>query len=89
MFVHILYFCRTRHWDEFPNGRWGASESPAFGELKDYYLFYLKSKSSKEELLGMWGETLDCEQDVWDVFERYLTGELNDSKKKVTKVRKK
>lgn len=32
---------RTQHWDEFPNGRWGSSESPAFGELKDYYLFYL------------------------------------------------
>ena len=23
-------------------GRWGKSDSPAFGELKDYYLFYLK-----------------------------------------------
>ena len=22
-------------------GRWGKSDSPAFGELKDYYLFYL------------------------------------------------
>ena len=36
------YIHRTRHWDEFPNGRWGKSDSPAFGELKDYYLFYLK-----------------------------------------------
>ena len=26
------YIYRTRHWDEFPNGRWGNSSSPAFGE---------------------------------------------------------
>ena len=29
------YIYRTRHWDEFPNGRWGNSASPAFGELKE------------------------------------------------------
>ncbi|XP_037772828.1 methylenetetrahydrofolate reductase-like [Penaeus monodon] len=80
------YVYRTQHWDEFPNGRWGASESPAFGELKDYYLFYLKSKSSKEELLSVWGETLESEQDVWDVFHAYLTGGLNKAGQKVTKV---
>ena len=47
----LVCWSRTRHWDEFPNGRWGNSASPAFGELKDYYLFYLASKSPKEELL--------------------------------------
>ena len=36
------YVYRTQTWNEFPNGRWGSSHSPAFGELKDYYLFYLK-----------------------------------------------
>lgn len=25
------YFQRTIKWDEFPNGRWGDSKSPAFG----------------------------------------------------------
>uniref|UniRef100_A0A4W3HD41 Methylenetetrahydrofolate reductase (NADPH) n=1 Tax=Callorhinchus milii TaxID=7868 RepID=A0A4W3HD41_CALMI len=39
------YIYRTQDWDEFPNGRWGNSSSPAFGELNDYYLFYLKSNS--------------------------------------------
>ena len=29
---------RTSHWDEYPNGRWGDSRSPAFGELTDYHL---------------------------------------------------
>ncbi|XP_042229331.1 methylenetetrahydrofolate reductase-like [Homarus americanus] len=80
------YVYRTQHWDEFPNGRWGSSESPAFGELKDYYLFYLKSKSSKEQLLAMWGESLESEQDVWDVFHAYLTGSFNKTGQKVTKV---
>ncbi|KAK7085065.1 hypothetical protein SK128_003544 [Halocaridina rubra] len=80
------YVYRTQHWDEFPNGRWGSSESPAFGELKDYYLFYLKSKSSKEQLLAMWGETLESEQDVWDVFHAYLTNTKNKAGQKVTKV---
>jgi hypothetical protein len=32
------YMSRTLHWDEFPNGRWGDSRSPAFGELTNYHL---------------------------------------------------
>lgn len=34
----------------------------------------------------MWGETLESEQDVWDVFHAYLTGALNKAGRKVTKV---
>ncbi|KAK2495497.1 hypothetical protein MC885_020270 [Smutsia gigantea] len=71
------YIYRTQEWDEFPNGRWGNSSSPAFGELKDYYLFYLKSKSPREELLKMWGEELTSEESVFDVFAHYLSGEPN------------
>lgn len=55
----------------------GNSSSPAFGELKDYYLFYLKSKSPREELLKMWGEELTSEKSVFEVFEHYLSGEPN------------
>jgi len=79
------YIHRTRHWDEFPNGRWGASDSPAFGELKDYYLFYLASQSPKTDLLNMWGQTLSSEEDVWSVFERYITGEKNEAGVKINK----
>lgn len=32
------YLQRTATWDEFPNGRWGDSRSPAFGELTDYHV---------------------------------------------------
>lgn len=35
----------------------------------------------------MWGERLESEQDVWDVFHAYLTGSCNPKTgKKVTKV---
>ncbi|MBW0493679.1 hypothetical protein O181_033394 [Austropuccinia psidii MF-1] len=30
------YLLRTESWDEFPNGRWGDSRSPAYGELDGY-----------------------------------------------------
>ena len=43
------YVYRTRHWDEFPNGRWGNAASPAFGELKDHHLFYLASRTTQED----------------------------------------
>uniref|UniRef100_A0A3B4BGP2 Methylenetetrahydrofolate reductase (NADPH) n=1 Tax=Periophthalmus magnuspinnatus TaxID=409849 RepID=A0A3B4BGP2_9GOBI len=66
------YIYRTQDWDEFPNGRWGNSSSPAFGELNDYYLFYLKSKSSRDALLQMWGEELHNEQSVFEVFTNYI-----------------
>ncbi|XP_020829402.1 methylenetetrahydrofolate reductase (NADPH) isoform X2 [Phascolarctos cinereus] len=78
------YIYRTQAWDEFPNGRWGNSSSPAFGELKDYYLFCLKSKSPREELLKMWGEELTSEESVFQVFTYYLSGEPNQSGHKVT-----
>uniref|UniRef100_A0AAV2M1P8 Methylenetetrahydrofolate reductase (NADPH) n=1 Tax=Knipowitschia caucasica TaxID=637954 RepID=A0AAV2M1P8_KNICA len=66
------YIYRTQDWDEFPNGRWGNSSSPAFGELNDYYLFYLKSKSSKAALLQMWGAELHSEKSVFEVFTSYI-----------------
>lgn len=78
------YIYRTQEWDDFPNGRWGNSSSPAFGELKDYYLFYLKSKSPREELLKMWGEELTGEESVFEVFTCYITGEPNKNGHRVT-----
>ncbi|KAG8434770.1 hypothetical protein GDO86_012933 [Hymenochirus boettgeri] len=78
------YIHRTQEWDEFPNGRWGNSSSPAFGELKEYYLFYLKSKSPREDLLKMWGEELNSEESVFEVFTNYISGEPNSNNNKVT-----
>jgi len=31
----------------------------------------------------MWGERINTEEDVWDVFTRYLTGEPNENGVKV------
>ena len=78
------YVYRTSEWEEFPNGRWGNSSAASFRDLTDYYLFYLKSKSCTEDLLKMWGHELDCEQDVFDVFKRYITGETNGAGFKVS-----
>ena len=50
---------------------------------QDYYLFYLASQSPKLELLKMWGEELECEQDVWDVFGNYIGQKLNKAGVKV------
>ncbi|XP_055966914.1 methylenetetrahydrofolate reductase (NADPH) [Sorex fumeus] len=78
------YIYRTQDWDEFPNGRWGHSSSPAFGELRDYYLFYLQSRCSREELRQMWGEELAGEHSVFQVFAHYLSGEPNPQGHQVT-----
>ena len=80
------YVYRTSDWDEFPNGRWGNSSAASFRDLTDYYLFYLKSQSSKDDLLKMWGEELNSEQDVFDVFKMYITGETNKAGVKVRKL---
>jgi len=78
------YIYRTSEWDEFPNGRWGNSSSASFGELDDYYLFYLKPRTSKDKLLEMWGTELRSEQDVWQVFTCYLSGRKNKAGFQVT-----
>ncbi|KAH9514166.1 hypothetical protein Btru_030452 [Bulinus truncatus] len=80
------YVYRTSEWDEFPNGRWGDSRAASFNDLKYYHLFYLKSQSPREELLQMWGEELNCEEDVWSVFVNYLTGQPNKHGVKVKRI---
>lgn len=80
------YVYRTSNWDEFPNGRWGNSSAAAFDDVNDYYLFYLKSKASQSDLLKQWGQELQSEQDVYDVFRNYITGAKNKDGVKVTKV---
>lgn len=39
------YILRTEAWDEYPNGRWGDSRSPAYGELDGYGLSLKYSKA--------------------------------------------
>ncbi|XP_066915581.1 methylenetetrahydrofolate reductase (NADPH)-like [Clytia hemisphaerica] len=78
------YVHRTSSWDEFPNGRWGNSSAPSFAELTDHHLFFLRSPKGKESRNKMWGNELESLQDVYHVFQCYLSGQKNKWGNKVT-----
>lgn len=67
------YVRRTQDWDEFPNGRWGDSRSPAFGELDAYGIGLPGSNEANRK---KWGEPKSV-RDVADLFCRYLNKELD------------
>uniref|UniRef100_A0A1D1Y4X5 Methylenetetrahydrofolate reductase n=1 Tax=Anthurium amnicola TaxID=1678845 RepID=A0A1D1Y4X5_9ARAE len=67
------YIARTEAWDEFPNGRWGDSRSPAFGELDGYGV---SLKHNEKEALTLWRYPLKL-SDIFDVFVQYCRGEVN------------
>lgn len=62
------YVARTQDWDEFPNGRWGDSRSPAFGELDAYGIGL---KGTNEQNRKRWGEPASI-KDIADIFVKYL-----------------
>jgi methylenetetrahydrofolate reductase (NADPH) len=62
------YVTRTQDWDEFPNGRWGDSRSPAFGELDAYGIGL---RGTNEQNRKLWGEPKTI-KDIADIFVRYL-----------------
>jgi methylenetetrahydrofolate reductase (NADPH) len=70
------YVMRTEDWDEFPNGRWGDSSSPAFGELSNMSHFYSFSLGSEEDRRAMLGHEPKVPQEVYEVFARYVEGKI-------------
>lgn len=62
------YIIRTQDWDEFPNGRWGDSRSPAFGELDAYGIGLTGTNEANRK---KWGEPQSV-QDVANIFVKYL-----------------
>jgi methylenetetrahydrofolate reductase (NADPH) len=61
------YVARTRAWDDFPNGRFGNRDSPAFGEF-DYHL-YRQTVSIKDAQKEQWAfESLPELQQVFRKF---------------------
>ncbi|KAI9884393.1 MAG: hypothetical protein M1823_003825 [Watsoniomyces obsoletus] len=66
------YVMRTKDWDEFPNGPWVDSHSPAFGEL-DAYVIGLKG--TNEQNIQLWGRPQTL-RDVARLFGRYLDQQL-------------
>lgn len=70
----MSYIARTNDWDEFPNGRWGVSRSPAFGDITDYPSMS-KYVSSTEKHIKMWGQ-LESESDIGKLIIKFITGEI-------------
>lgn len=60
-------------WDEFHNGRFGDSNSPAYGEI-DGYGPTLKLHSTKE-VLDTWGEPKSV-KDITKIFTNYLSDKI-------------
>ena len=66
------YVARTQDWDEFPNGRWGDSRSPAFGELDAYDIGL---KGTNEQNIKLWGKPTTI-RDIGEIFIRFLRKDL-------------
>ena len=66
------YVARTQDWDEFPNGRWGDSRSPAFGELDTYGIGL---KGTNEHNRKLWGEPKSV-KDISNLFVGYMSGKV-------------
>lgn len=67
------YVARTQDWDEFPNGRWGDSRSPAFGELDAYGIGLTGTNEANRK---KWGEPKSV-KDIANLFLRYVEGGLD------------
>lgn len=66
------YISRTENWDEYPNGRFGDSRSPAYGELDGYGV---SIKQTIEDAVKLWGEPKTF-SDISTLFSRFCTGDL-------------
>lgn len=72
------YVERTGGWEGFPNGRWAAYDSPAYGDLTSYHLLGgggWASANDREEAARRYGEVKGF-NDVMDVFTRFQKREL-------------
>ncbi|CAI5758537.1 unnamed protein product [Candida verbasci] len=67
------YISRTATWDEFPNGRWGDSRSPAFGDI-DLCASELLRQSPKRAF-ELWG-TPQTLKELSEIIISYLRGNL-------------
>jgi len=74
------YLSKTWYWDEFPNGIWGDSRSPAFGNLSEHFVSfckdYIKESKKFKNLKKMWGDKLNSLEDVSKVFLNYINGNI-------------
>ncbi|KAG8758831.1 hypothetical protein FRC11_002982 [Ceratobasidium sp. 423] len=66
------YLSRTENWDEYPNGRFGDSRSPAYGELDGYGVWI---KQTPEEGLKIWGTPTTID-DIKTLFAKFCSQQL-------------
>jgi methylenetetrahydrofolate reductase (NADPH) len=66
------YISRTENWDEYPNGRFGDSRSPAYGELDGYGVSIHQTKDSA---LKLWGHPTAL-SDITTLFADFCSGTL-------------
>ncbi|PVF99841.1 putative MET13-putative methylene tetrahydrofolate reductase [Serendipita vermifera] len=66
------YISRTENWDEYPNGRFGDSRSPAYGELDGWGIWI---KHSKEEAHKLWGHP-STKEEISQLFATFCRGKL-------------
>ncbi|KAL9112326.1 MAG: hypothetical protein Q9227_003444 [Pyrenula ochraceoflavens] len=64
---------REATWDDFPNGRWGPSSSPAFGEIDGYGPSLHVTGTQARQL---WGSP-KTHKDITDIFTRHVNGTLS------------
>ena len=63
---------REATWDDFPNGRWGPSNSPAFGEIDGYGPSLKLGPVAARRLWG-WPKSKD---DITNIFKRHVLEEI-------------
>lgn len=68
------YLARTETWDEFPNGRWGDSRSPAFGEVRPG--IGLGIKQTREDAIKLW-DTPETIEEVRKIFADFCRGRIS------------
>jgi len=64
---------RDATWDDFPNGRFGDSRSPAYGEIDGYGP---SLKIATKKAYELWGYPVDI-KDISKVFINYLEGKID------------
>jgi methylenetetrahydrofolate reductase (NADPH) len=84
------YLSRTENWDEYPNGRFGDSRSPAYGELDGYGVSLKQTVQSsrlsqyscslipfvqKEDAIKLWGHPTTFKE-ITTIFEKFCSNQL-------------
>ncbi|KAJ3023694.1 UNVERIFIED_CONTAM: hypothetical protein HDU68_008497 [Siphonaria sp. JEL0065] len=67
------YILRTEGWSDFPNGQWGESRSPTYGEI-DRYGVHLKC--TPEEALKIWGSPTSLPE-IYKLFSDFCNGTIS------------